>query len=90
MQGKKAIKSNINFSDCCIIGRLVILVCHVSWKIQSTIAQLVGSFLSNGLHQRLLSMESTPAPVMCGVMAVSCMRYGALVKSHSQTYSITR
>ena len=33
-------------------------------------------FLFDGQHQRLCTIASTPQPVMCGAMAVCCMRYG--------------
>ena len=44
----------------------------------TTMCLMEGRFLSSGQHQKLLPFASTPQPVMCGAMAVCCMRYGVL------------
>ena len=35
-----------------------------------------GRSQSNGQHQMPSTTRSTPLPVMCGALVVSCMRYG--------------
>ena len=73
-----------------ICNRLVILECHVIWKIHTIIAQQVESFLLSGQLQRLRFMGSTRVPVMCGATAVWCMKYGVWEENYLQIYSMKR
>ena len=42
------------------------------------------------LYHRLYTIRSTPQPVMCGVLGVSCMRYGVSDTNHLKTTLMLR
>ena len=51
---------------------------------------ILNHILCTFFYNRLCTIRSTPQPVMCGVLGVSCMRYGVSDTNHFKRIQILR